>query len=67
MKNLSNTIEPWIIFTASQSNETFPIGLKNCISLPSQLAIKYELLVLLSKAQPTWPLLLKVNCTLSFL
>ena len=54
-------MEPWIIFAASGRNEVIPDGLQICGMLPPDLAIKYELLVLLSRAQPIWPLLLKVK------
>lgn len=56
-----NCIEPWVIFAMSQRNETIPTQLMNFSSLPDDLAMKYELLVLLSQAQPVWPLLLKVR------
>lgn len=57
----NNTIEPWIIFAASEKNDTISAEVKRCDSLPFEIMLKYQLQVLLSRAQPDWPLLLKVG------
>lgn len=62
-KNRMNAVEPWIIFVASERGEEISLGVRNSGLLPSLIAVKYELLVLLSRAQPIWSLLLKVIVT----
>lgn len=61
MKRENNAIEPWIIFAASEKNDTIPPEVKTCDNLPFEIMLKYQLQVLLSRAQPDWPLLLKVK------
>lgn len=45
----------------SENNERLPINVINQNKLSDNLEMKYQLTVLLSKAQPVWPLLLKVR------
>lgn len=61
VKRENNAIEPWIVFAASEKNDTMPTEINNCDGLPFEIMLKYQLQVLLSRAQPDWPLLLKVK------
>lgn len=65
MKRENNAIEPWIVFAASEKNDTIPTEVNNCDCLPFEIMLKYQLQVLLSRAQPDWPLLLKVSLKFS--